>query len=122
MGSSRSSGRVRAFLLAPVALIAVAALGGCGGGGVDGNGFTANDRRAARNALSILARTSVYDAAREISLTEAHVPDRCVVHIQTSKPLTFRVFMTWVPNEQADGLRGSRGRHFPSALWLRVVS
>jgi hypothetical protein len=84
-----------ALLLAGV--LSVAALSGCGGGGtVDKGGFTLDDRNAASKVLSLLAKTSVYTAAMKMSLTQGAPPTDCLVHIQTRKPLTFRVFMAWV--------------------------
>jgi hypothetical protein len=101
------------------AVVGAAALAGCGAGGVDRDGFTKSERRAAQDALAQLAQTSVYDAAREISLTEAHVPNACVVHIEKEKPLTFRVLMTWIPKEGALGGAGLRGERAYS--WLEAV-
>jgi hypothetical protein len=72
------------------------AVAGCGGGATDEGGFTRNDRDAAAKVLGLLARTSVYTAASKMSLTQGGPPTDCFVHIQTRKPLTFRVFMTWV--------------------------
>jgi hypothetical protein len=103
-------------LLALAGLAGAAVVAGCGGGGgVDRDGFTASQRKAARAALAELAQTSVYDAARELSLTEAEVPTACVVHIEKAKPLTFRILMTWVPKA---GVLGGSQRAFS---WLEAV-
>ena len=92
-------------------------LAGCGGGGsVDSGGFTSGQFNAAVNALAVLGPTAVYDLALKTSLTQASPPTTCVVHIETSSPLTFRVFMTWVPDQSKLG-RGT-GRPF---AWLSAV-
>jgi hypothetical protein len=75
-----------------------ALLSACGGGrGVDAGGFSAGDRKAARAVLTLLAQTAVYVTATETSYTEGFPPTACAVHIETRKPLTFKVFMSWVP-------------------------
>jgi hypothetical protein len=92
-------------------------LTGCGGSGKrDSNGFTSSERQAARNALAVLAQTSVYDAALKISLTQAEVPTKCVVHIEQRKPLRFNLFMTWVPNPAVIAAGYKR-----SYAWLQAV-
>jgi hypothetical protein len=85
----------RALALGAAASIGAAALAGCGSSEVDQGGFTASDRDAAAKVLGFLARTSVYTAARNMTLTQGALPTDCVVHIQSRKPLTFRVFMSW---------------------------
>jgi hypothetical protein len=104
-----------ATILTLAAFAGAVALAGCGGGGVDRNGFSASQRKAARDVLAQLGQTSVYDAAREISLTEAKVPTACVVHIEKARPLTFRILITWIP--EAASLGGSE-RAF---AWLEAV-
>jgi hypothetical protein len=104
--------------LALVGLAGAAVMSGCGGGGVDANGFTTGDRKAARNALTALGETSVYDAALKISLTHEHVPNTCVVHIESEKPLTFRMFLTWTPNPEA---LGDPSGYLRSYTWLDAV-
>ena len=107
----------RTIVGAPLGLVAgaVAAgllLAGCGGGGgVDANGFTASQRSAARNVLTQLGQTSIYDIALNTSLTQAEVPTTCTVHIEGTDPLTFKMFLTWVPNPDALGYtaKGSSG-------------
>ena len=103
--------------LALVGVAAATVLAGCGGGGnVDSGGFTPGQFGAAQNALAVLGPTSVYDLALKTSLTFASPPTACVVHIETTTPLTFRVFMTWIPNQSILG-RGT-GRPF---AWLSAV-
>ena len=98
-------------------------LAGCGGGGggVDANGFTASQRNAARNVLVQLGQTSVYDIALNTSLTQAEVPTTCVVHIEETDPLTFKMFLSWVPNPEALGYgpRGSSG-YVRAYSWLEA--
>ncbi len=98
---------------------AVVVLAGCGGGGsVDQNGFTASQRSAARTVLTELGQTSIYDIALKTSLTQAEVPTTCVVHIEEQNPLTFKMFLSWVPNPEALGNLGS-GK---SSGYLRAYS
>ena len=109
--------RTSCLSLALVAVAAATMLAGCGGsGGVDSGGFTSSQFTAAENALAVLAPTAVYDLALKTSLTFASPPTACVVHIQTASPLTFRVFMTWIPNQSILG----RGTGRPYA-WLSAV-
>jgi hypothetical protein len=109
--------------LACLGVGAAALLAGCGGGGggVDANGFSSSQFSAARNALAVLGQTSIYDAALKLSYTEAEVPNNCVVHIQQTNPLTFHLFMTWVPNPGALGgtvVQNAAGRSYS---WLDAV-
>ena len=114
----------RAPILAALAVAAVAGLAGCGGGGsVDANGFTASQRSAARTVLTELGQTSVYDIALNTSLTQAEVPTTCVVHIENNNPLTFKMFLSWVPNPEALGNEGA-GRpsgYLRAYSWLEAV-
>jgi hypothetical protein len=88
----------RATPIAIVAIASAALLSACGGsGGVDRGGFTAEDRKAARVVLGLLSQTSVYTSAAEISYTEGFPPTACAVHIVKRTPLTFKVFMSWIP-------------------------
>ena len=99
------------------AAVIAALAAGCGGSAkVDSTGFTTSERKAARNALAVLAQTSVYDAALKISLTQGQVPTRCVVHIEQTDPLNFKLFMTWVPNPDLV----AKG-YLRSYAWLEAV-
>jgi hypothetical protein len=112
----------RVGLLACVALAGGTLLAGCGGGGgTDSGGFTPSQFSAARDALAILGQTAVYDAALKISLTEAEVPTNCVVHLQQTNPLTFRVFLTWEPNQAALGGSVAKNAAGRSYSWLDAV-
>jgi hypothetical protein len=108
---------VRRAHLGLVAVFGAAALAGCGTGGTDKGGFTAGDRDAAAKVLGLLARTSVYTAARTMSLTQGSPPTECLVHIQTRKPLTFRVFMSWV-SQRPPGKVNAQARAYS---WLEAV-
>jgi hypothetical protein len=44
-----------------------------------------------------------------------------MVHYAASDRLK-RLIPKYEPNDQVEGLRGPRGRHFPSSIWLRAVS
>jgi hypothetical protein len=108
---------VGATRLTCVATVSAALVAGCGGSGrVDSNGFTASERKAARTALAVLAQTSIYDAALKISLTQAEVPTRCVVHIEQKNPLRFKLFLAWVP----DPAVLAKG-YLRSYTWLEAV-
>ena len=66
---------------ASLALFAAAgatALVGCGGSGVDSGGFTNANWNAAQDALGVLARTAVWDAAAKTSYTQGKKPTACV--------------------------------------------
>jgi hypothetical protein len=79
-------------------LAGVALLAGCGGSSkVDRGGFTAGDRKAAEEVLGILAQTSVWDTAAQVTFTNGSPPAACTLHIVQTKPLTFRLFVSWIP-------------------------
>jgi hypothetical protein len=84
-----------------VAVASAVVLAGCGAGsgGVDQGGFTAGQRKAAQDALIVLSGTSLWDTAAKASYTQGQPPTACVVHIVKPKPLTFKVFMTWIPDK-----------------------
>ncbi len=96
-------------------------LAGCGGASTDSTGFTGADRAGAVKALDALAQTSVYDAALDITQTAAEDPTACAVHIQSTNPLTFEVFMTWIPN--VANLGGTQIQQAASRLfsWIRAT-
>ena len=66
-------------------------------------------------------QTSIYDIALNTSLTQAEVPTTCVVHIEDTDPLTFKMFLSWVPNPEALGYgpRGSSG-YVRAYSWLEA--
>jgi hypothetical protein len=102
---------VRPQRLALGALAGAALLAGCGGGGkVDRGGFSAGDRRAAQAALDLLTQTSVKTVAVNLIATVG-VPAACRVHIEARQPLTFKLFMSWIPT------RGSSRTY----AWLQAV-
>ncbi len=98
MRRASPSSRVPALGLVVGAAIVVVLLAGCGAAKVDAGGFTASQFKAAEQALTILGQTSVYDDALKTSDTEAEVPTTCTVHLEEKNPLTFKVFLTWIPN------------------------
>ena len=74
-------------------------LAACGAAsGVDAGGFTGSDIKAATAALRALAQTSVWNAAAEVTFTNGNPPASCSFHIAKTSPLTFELFMTWVPD------------------------
>jgi hypothetical protein len=106
---------VRGVQIGFVAALSALALAGCGGGGKDNGGFTSGDRKAAENVLALLARTAVYTAAVKTSNVQGFPPTACVVHIEKRKPLTFKVFMSWIPNLPPGGVQTR------SYAWLAAV-
>jgi hypothetical protein len=92
------SSRVGALVIVCAAVATMTLLAGCGGSKVDSAGFTASQFKAAEQALGFLGQTSVYDDALKTSDTEAEVPTTCTVRLEQKSPLTFKVFLTWIPN------------------------
>jgi hypothetical protein len=101
-------------------LAGTGALAGCGGrSAVDTGGFSAGDREAAHKALSTLSQTSVWQTALRTTLTESSLPSACVVHIESRKPLTFKLLLTWIPD--ATTQRTVFGGQPRADVWLRAV-
>jgi hypothetical protein len=98
-----------------VAALCAVALAACGGGGTDRGGFTSGDRKAAESVLALLAQTAVYTSAVKTSYTQGFPPTACVVHIEKRRPLTFKVFMSWVPQLTPGEAQGR------TYAWLEAV-
>jgi len=107
--------------LVALTLTAVLLVAGCGSTRTDSDGFTAADRLSAETTLAALAQTSVYDTALDITQTAAEDPTACQVHIQSTHPLTFEVFMTWIPNIKNLGgtVQQKAGERLYS--WIRAI-
>jgi len=75
----------------------VAALAGCGGGGVDSGGLTAGERTDARDAVASLEGSNISRQLVNITETLQAVPSACRVHLVSREPNTFRVYIFWVP-------------------------
>jgi hypothetical protein len=118
-----STTKGRAFALASVCVAAAALLAGCGGGGggTDSNGFTTSQFSAARDVLTQLGQTGFYDAALKLSYTQAEVPNNCVVHIQQQSPLTFHIFLSWLPNVSNLGGTVQHNAASRAYSWLDAV-
>jgi hypothetical protein len=84
----------RAALLAAVAVVALA---GCAGGGVDSGGLTAADRRAAREVLDGLRNTNISRQLVAVTETVQNIPSACRVRLVSKEPRTFRIYVFWVP-------------------------
>jgi hypothetical protein len=80
-----------------VAATGVAALAGCGSGGVDSGGLTADDRMAAQAAMDALRDSNIPIQLVNITDTVQSVPAACRVRLVSRKPSTFRVYVFWVP-------------------------
>jgi len=105
-----------ALRLAAVAVTGAVVLVGCGTDSkVDAGGFTAGDLKAATVALGLLAQTSVWNAASEVTDTNGNLPTSCSFHIATAKPLMFELFITWAP-DSAHGAAPNR-----RYAWLQAV-
>jgi hypothetical protein len=85
-------------LVAPLVAANLFILAGCGSDGTDAGGFTSNDLKAATSALGVLAETSVWNSAAEVTETNGNLPASCSFHIEKAKPLTFELFITWAPD------------------------
>jgi len=94
----RSHRPVRIWLLIAAALACATLTAGCGSVRHDRGGFTPSQFTDAQKALAALAETSVYDSALDITQTAAEEPTACEVHIESTNPLMFKVFLTWIPN------------------------
>jgi hypothetical protein len=96
------------------------ALAGCGESGkLDEGQFSAGDRKAARAVLSTLAQSNLWHIAERTTLMESSSPAACVLHIETAKPLTFKLFMTWIPSAAAQ--RGVFRGNPRAYVWLEAV-
>jgi hypothetical protein len=112
----------RGALLAVAASAAAALLlSGCGSSSTFQGGFSASDYTAGQKALATLAQTSVYDAALEITLTAAEDPTACVLHIENHNPLTFKLFMTWIPNPKNLGGTVKQQAAARTWSWIQAV-
>src|SRR4051812_41096156 len=116
---TRTAGTARWVRRAVIGVASAAVLAGCGGGTkLDEGHFSASDRQAARTVLGILSRTSVWQAAQRMTLTVSRSPV-CVLHIESAKPLTFKLFMTWIPTaaQQRTVFEGAPRAY----VWLQAI-
>jgi hypothetical protein len=95
--SRRWSRRIGGALGGLAATVCVAALAGCGGGGVDSGGLSAGDRAAARDAVASLQGSNISKQLVSITETLQAVPSACRVHLVSKDPSTFQVYVFWVP-------------------------
>jgi hypothetical protein len=122
----RSSGRRGVGTVAPfLALLGISlALAGCGGssGTTDVGGFNASLRSAAQQALANLQFSAIPQTLNDI-LTTSQVLANCTVHVLTSSPLTFRLFMDWNPGSHGKDLSTSLGvgQELVRYTWLAAV-
>jgi hypothetical protein len=102
-------------------LVCAGLTAGCGAAQTDSGGFTVSQFTDAQKALAALAQTSVYDTALDITQTAAEDPTACEVHIQATNPVSFSVFMSWIPNQANLGggvLQQAAARTFS---WIRAT-
>jgi hypothetical protein len=98
-------------------------LAGCGGsGGLDAGGFTSSLRHSAQNALNNLQYSSVPATLSSIVTTPQSL-SACTVHVQSEKPLVFRLFMEWSPKFGGQDLPRSEsvGETRIRFSWLQVI-
>jgi hypothetical protein len=113
----------RVLALSGICVAVAALLAGCGGGGggTDSGGFTQGQFNSARDVLDQLGQTGFYDAALKLSYTEAEVPNNCVVHIDQQSPLTFHIFLSWLPNVENLGGTVQHNAASRAYSWLDAV-
>jgi hypothetical protein len=88
---------MRSFGAFAAMAIAVTVAGcGSGGGSVDAGGFTSSLRHSAQTALDNLKWTPIPVTLTQISATD-QVLNTCTVHVLTTQPLVFQLFMDWNP-------------------------
>jgi hypothetical protein len=88
---------MRAMPATLVAVASAAVLAGCGSAGIDPDGFTAGDRKAAQAALDTLRQTSIPTALVSATATARAAPAVCRLHLNSTTPRTFRLFLFWAP-------------------------
>lgn len=86
----------RGVRLALVAMGSAAMLAGCGGG-ADSGGLTAGDRKAAQASMDALQTSSVPTTILNLTSTAGQIPAACRVHLISTKPRTFKVYLFWIP-------------------------
>lgn len=86
----------QAALLGLAGIVGAVALTGCGGG-VDSGGLSAKDRSAAQAAMNALQGSNITTQLVSLSTTAGRVPAACRVHLQSTSPRTFKVYVFWVP-------------------------
>ena len=112
--------RVCLWALAAAAAIVLA---GCGGsGGADAGGFTSSLRQSAQQALNNLQYSSVPTTLAGVVNTPQFL-SACTVHVESTKPLVFRLFMEWSPKSTGKALARSEsvGEERVRFSWLRVI-
>ena len=92
----RGSGGPLRWLCLACAVAAVVALAGCGSS-VDAGGFSSSDRAAAQDALDALQGSNIATQLIDLTATAGLAPAACRVHLQSRKPLAFKVYVFWVP-------------------------
>lgn len=84
--------------IAAVVGFGVIALTGCGSGsgGVDPGGMTGSLRASATTAFENLRYSAVFDTIATLN-TPGTALSACTLHVVSSKPLVFRLYMEWKP-------------------------
>jgi hypothetical protein len=71
--------------------------GGLRIGGADSGGFSAADRNAAQTAMNSLQTSNIPTQLINLSATAGLAPAACQVHLVSTKPHTFKVYVFWIP-------------------------
>jgi hypothetical protein len=79
-----------------LALVLGLVASGCGSQATDAGGFTGSLRHSAQAALNGLQYSAIPQVLVGIDQT-AQVLNACTVHLVTTKPLVFRLFLDWNP-------------------------
>jgi hypothetical protein len=80
-----------------VVLASIALLSGCGSASVDSGGLTSGQRHDAQAALDSLSGSNIPVQLVAISDTVEKLPAACRVHLVSTNPSTFKVYLFWIP-------------------------
>jgi hypothetical protein len=80
-----------------VASIGAVMLAGCGHGRVDSARLSGNDESAAQAALNALRGSNISRLLVSLSFRAGLPPAVCRVHLESSNPLTLKVYVFWIP-------------------------
>jgi len=96
--------RVRLLVVTAAGVLALAGCashssdsGGLAQGAVDSGGLTARERQAAQAALDGLQNSNISFQLLSITKWVQSVPAVCRVHLSSTSPTTFEVYVFWIP-------------------------
>jgi len=82
-----------------LAAASVATLTGCGGTSRDSGGLTAGERDDAQRAMNALQGSNIPLQLVGMTTVAGIAPAACRVHLVSTKPNTYKVYVFWVPFE-----------------------